>query len=282
MTKEILSLGELKNKALSFDRAEIRDVHVVKDQDDYLCKDIMGVWNIDKNLLACLAPKNYAVIQHKQATEALIDVISSLNIKSSAELQFSKNGIVLDLDFPDVKVELTDVGENFTSGIRIVNDYSNVLGLQIAPRLTRLVCSNGMLISEFIRANRIKWTEQLNMELESLVDNMIKEIISSDQRLSNVVSICMKDSIEWQTARLLAKELFKRKKFAKEILARTQVDSEGRINRWNFYNAVTEYATQSKGRLKPAMEAWFQNKAQKVLVTPFPELTEQLVQVVEN
>ena len=279
MTKEILSLAELKNKALSFDRAEIRDVHVIKEQDDYLCKDVMGVWNIDKNMLACLGPKNYAVIQHKHAVESLIDAITSLNIKANAELQMSKHGIHLNLDFPDVKVELSEVGESFTSGLHLVNDYS-LQGLTIAPRITRLVCSNGMVISQIIRAKRIRWSEQLKIELEGVVDNMLKEIISSDQRLVKMVSICMEDSVEWQTAKLLAKELFKRKKYAKEIMARCQMDSEGRINRWNFYNSITNFLGVSS--LKPALEAWFQNKAQAVLTTPFTDLTEQMVKVVEK
>ena len=81
----MLSLGELKNRAMSFDRAEIRDVHVMTEHEDYLVKDMMGVWNVDKNILACLAPKNYEVIHHKQATEALVDAITSLNIKDFRE-----------------------------------------------------------------------------------------------------------------------------------------------------------------------------------------------------
>src|SRR3989338_5509920 len=279
MTKEILSLAELKNKALGFDRADVRDVHVIKNQDDYLCRDVMGVWNLDKNVLACLAPKNYTVIQHREAAEALIEAITSLNIKANAELQTSKHGIFLDIDFPDVKVELTEVGESFTSGLHLVNDYS-LQGLIIAPRLTRLVCSNGMIISEIVRSKRIRWSEQLKVELEGVIDNMLKEIISSDQRLVNMVSICMRDSVEWQTAKLLAKELFKRKKYAKEIMARCTELHEGRVNRWQFYNSITSFLGVAS--LKPAVEAWFQNKAQKVMVTPFAQLTEDLVQVKEK
>ncbi len=279
MAKETLSLGELRNKALGFDRADVRDVHVIKNQDDYLCKDVMGVWNLDKNVLACLAPKNYTVIQHKEAAEGLIEAITSLNIKANAELQLSKHGIHLNIDFPDVKVELTEVGESFTSGLHLVNDYS-LQGLIIAPRITRLVCSNGMVISQVIKAKRIRWSEQLKVELEGVIDNMVKEIISSDQRLVNMVSICMRDSVEWQTARLLAKELFKRKKHAKEIMSRCTELNEGRVNRWQFYNAITNYLGVAS--LKPAAEAWFQNKAQMVLTTPFADLTEQMVKVVER
>ena len=279
MTDEKMSLAELRNKAMSFDRADVRDVHVIKNQDDYLCKDVMGVWNLDKNVLACLAPKNYTVIQHKEAAEALIEAITSLNIKATAELQPSKHGIYVDMDFPDVKVELTEVGESFTSGLHLVNDYS-LQGLIIAPRLTRLVCSNGMIISEIVRSKRIRWSEQLKVELEGVIDNMVKEIISSDQRLVNMVSICMRDSVEWQTAKLLAKELFKRKKYAKEIMSRCTELHEGRVNRWQFYNSITSFLGVAS--LKPAVEAWFQNKAQTVLTTPFAELTEQMVKVVER
>ena len=118
------------------------------------------------------------------------------------------------------------------------------------------------------------------MELEGVIDNMVKEIISSDQRLVNMVSICMRDSVEWQTAKLLAKELFKRKKYAKEIMSRCTELHEGRVNRWQFYNAITNFLGVAS--LKPAVEAWFQNKAQAVLTTPFADLTEQMVKVVER
>ena len=62
-----------------------------------------------------------------------------------------------------------------------------------------------------------------------------------------------------------------------EILARIRKGSDGRVNRWSFYNAITSYL--SVANLKPVLDAWMQNKAQKVLTTPFAELTEELVKV---
>jgi hypothetical protein len=93
MDEERIGLAELKNLAMGFDRAEMRDVHIVKDGEDYLSKRHMGVWNVDKNELACLAPKSYMVIQHRHAVECLVEAISSLNIKSQAELKQSKHCI---------------------------------------------------------------------------------------------------------------------------------------------------------------------------------------------
>jgi len=278
MDIETLNLAELKILALGFDRAEMRDVHIVKEGEDYLSKRHMGVWNIDKNELACLAPKSYTVIQHKHATECLIEAISSLNIKALASLKRSRHGIHIDFDFPESQFELSEVGESFTTGIRVVSDYSQVAGLMIAARVTRLACTNGMVVNDIVKPTRIKYTEQLTLTVEGLIDKVIRDIISNDRKLADMVSVCMADSVEWQAVKLLTKALFKKKKHVGEILSRLKHDDSGRVTRWDFYNAVTNYASSGL-RLKPEIDAWLQNKAQKVLKTPFGQLTEELVKV---
>jgi len=82
MGENKIGLAQLKSLAMGFDRAQMRDVHIVKDGEDYLSKRHMGVWNVDRNELACIAPKSYMVIQHRYATECLIEALSSLNIKA--------------------------------------------------------------------------------------------------------------------------------------------------------------------------------------------------------
>jgi len=47
-----IGLAQLKSLAMGFDRAQMRDVHIVKDGEDYLSKRHMGVWNVDRNELA--------------------------------------------------------------------------------------------------------------------------------------------------------------------------------------------------------------------------------------
>jgi len=187
MPNEIMGMAELKNKAIGFDRAEMRDVHIVKDGEDYLSKRHMGIWNIDKDELACLAPKSYMVIQHRYATEKLIEAITSLNIKAEALLKKSKHGIQIDFDFPESKFELTEVGESFTTGIRVVSDYSQVAGLVIAARVTRLACSNGMIVNDIVKPQRVRYTEELKITVEGLIDKIIKDIITNDDKLANLV-----------------------------------------------------------------------------------------------
>lgn len=276
MDIETLNLAELKILALGFDRAQMRDVHIVKDGEDYLSKRHMGVWNLNKGELACLAPKSYTVIQHRHATECLIEALSSLNIKAVAGLKRSRHGIHLDFDFPESRLELTEVGESFTTGIRVVSDYSQVAGLMIAARVTRLACSNGMVVNDIVKPTRIKYTEQLTLTFEGLIDKVIKDIINSDRKLAEMVRACMEDSVEWQAVKLLTKAMFQKKKHVGEILSRVRHDEDGRVTRWDFYNAITNYASLGL-RLKPEIDAWLQNKAQKVIKTSFGQLTEELV-----
>ena len=282
MAEEKIGLAELKNMSMGFDEAQMRDVHIVKDGEDYLSKKHMGVWNVDKNELACLAPKNYMVIQHRYAVEQLIEAITSLNIKAQAQLKKSRHGIQIDFDFPESKFELTEVGESFTTGIRVISDYSQVAGLVIAARITRLACSNGMIVNDIVKPTRVKYTEELKITVEGLIDKIIKDIITNDDKLANMVSICIKDSVEWQALRLLTKALFKKPKHVKEILSRVKLDDNGRVTRWNFYNAVTSYVSRWGTRLKPEVDAWLQNKAQKILKTPIAQLTEEMVKVEEE
>jgi len=281
MAEEKIGLAELKNMSMGFDEAQMRDVHIVKDGEDYLSKKHMGVWNVDKNELACLAPKSYMVIQHRYAVEQLIEAITSLNIKAKAQLKKSRHGIQIDFDFPESKFELTEVGESFTTGIRVVSDYSQVAGLVIAARITRLACSNGMIVNDIVKPTRVKYTEELKITVEGLIDKIIKDIITNDDKLANMVSICMKDSVEWQALRLLTKALFKKPKHVKQILSRVKLEN-GRVTRWNFYNAVTSYVSRWGTRLKPEVDAWLQNKAQKILKTPIAQLTEEMVKVEEE
>lgn len=279
MAEENMSLAQLKNLAMGFDRAQMRDVHVVKDSEDNLSKRHMGVWNTDRNELACIAPKSYMVIQHRYATECLIEALASLNIKAEAQLKKSRHGIQIDFDFPESKMELSEVGESFTTGIRVVSDYSQVAGLVIAARVTRLARSNGMIVNDIVKPKRTKYTEELKVTIEGLIDKIIRDIITRDEKLAHMVSQCMKDSIEWQALRLLTKALFKQRCHVKEILSRIKSEKDGRVTRWSLYNAVTNYVSRSGTRLKPQIDTWLQNKAQKILKTPMAQLTEELVRV---
>jgi hypothetical protein len=117
----------------------------------------------------------------------------------------------------------------------------------------------------------------LQVTVEGLIDKIIKDVITNDEKLASIVSVSIADSVEWEAVRLLAKALFKERGHVKGILARVKADDNGRVSRWSFYNAVTNYVSTSGSRLKPQIDAWLQNKAQRILATPIAQLTEELV-----
>ncbi len=272
---EKYTLAELRNVSLSFDRAEIRDLIAKNSQGVYDVLTHMQVWNIDKNTQACIATKNYSVIQHEHAANCVIDAITALNITSRAQVKMDKHRVQIDFDFPDAVIKLNDVGEQFSSGLRIVSDYSQVMGLVIYARVTRLACSNGMLVTDLVKKRRIKYGEEMTIALEGIIDKIIKEIITNDSLLSDMVSHCIKDSIEWQSLQLLVKALFRKPRHVRKIIARLDRNKKCH-SRWDLYNAVTHYCTNDE-RIKPTIDHWLQEKANLVLKTPFSELTEQLV-----
>jgi len=53
-----------------------------------------------------------------------------------------------------------------------------------------------MIVNDIVKPRRVKYTEELKVTVEALIDKIIKDIIASDDKLANVVSISMKDSTE--------------------------------------------------------------------------------------
>lgn len=128
--------------------------------------------------------------------------------------------------------------------------------------------------------NRIKWTDQLSVELEGIVDKLIHDIIAKDDVLAAVVSDCIKDSVEWKTMKLLLKHLFSRKSHIQRILQRLPRDKD-KISRWDLYNAVTSYATHDE-RLKPHVDTMLQNKANLILKKSYDELCDEAIPKLEE
>lgn len=267
-----MNLVELKSAAMSFDRARTRDLYVKADGMESLCRTHMQVWNEDKGTQACVAPKRYQVLQHRFVTEVLVDALTSFGMKADARLKQAGHGIQIDIDFPEQTIELTTVGEKFTAGIHVVNDYSKTQGLLIAPRVTRLACSNGMVVTEIVKPRRIKYSEELRVTVGTMMDQVLREIIDSDDKLQGVISACMKDSVEWSYATLFLRQLLCHKKHRNAVLGRLEHGKP--VTRWSLYNAITDYATHGE-RLKPSVETWLHNKANLLMKHSIAEVAEQ-------
>jgi len=266
-----MDMNELSQKAFQFDRAESRDVFVGDNENAE--KNYQAVYNIDKNEVACISSDRYNVVQHKHLVDSVREAISNLNIKATATVRNDGNRIFVDLSFPDSKLYVAK-GEEFFSGIRIINSYDKTTGVMILPFLKRLICSNGMVVNVgWVKEFNVSHSNKLAKDFEVSVDQMIKSMVEKNDKFKAMVNNCIGDSIEWEIMDSIINKLVDaRSKHIEAIKSKLKSNCKGTIpTRWDLYNAFTDYATHGQ-QLSPNIENWLQNKAQKVLITPLVEL----------
>jgi len=249
------------------DVAEEREVFIPTSGGDMKkAEDYKAIWNLSSNSLGCIASKGYHIIQHREVIKSLFTALKNLNINFTFNLKKDNHRIFMDIRFPDVKLYVDgEVGEEFIGGLRLVNSYDKTTGLLILPRLERLVCSNGMVVRKFVGGFTIRHNQKLILDFERLIERAMNDMINGCDKLKAMVSTCIADSIEWDAVETVLENLIFRKKHIEpifEIIKKKDV-----VTRWDIYNAVTQYATHST-QIKPSIEAWLQNKAEKLLETP--------------
>jgi hypothetical protein len=256
------------------DVAESRKVLIPSTSGENLIEadNYQAVWNLSKNSLGCIASRDYKIINHREVVKSLFEAINGLNIKFDYNLRTQGHRIFLDVAFPDtkllVKAKGLVKGEEFIGGIRLVNSYDKTTGLLILPRLCRVVCSNGMIMDNYITGYSIRHNQKLVESFSELIEKALVNMVNSCDTLKAVINECIEDSTEWQYVKIILKNLIHYKKHFLKILENLkEKHSEGaKLTRWDIYNSVTQYCSHNT-QLKPTIEALLQKKAQKLLAT---------------
>jgi hypothetical protein len=229
------------------------------------------VFNVTQNKKGCYASKGYNIIQHRETVQSLFEGLAGLNIKFVSKIKQQGHRIFVDAEFPDVPtIKLTQKGEEFAIGVRLINSYDKTTGLVVVPMVKRLVCSNGMVLKTFGEGIVMKHNASIAKAIAGKIEQCISKIINSHQNLQKMVNECIGDSIEWQMVEKIMQRLIGRKKHMDEIKSRMN-PANGMITRWDLYCAITNWATHGEA-LKPNVESWLQSKAEKLLRTPLVTL----------
>ena len=230
-----------------------------------------AIWNLSKNELGCIASKDYNIIQHREVVKSLITAIGNLNVEFNANVRQDGHRIFLDISFPKTSLYIEEVGEEFIGGLRLINSYDKTTGLLILPRLERVICKNGMVVKKFVKGYAIRHNQRLVQSFEGIVENTLRELVDSCDKFKAMVNGCIEDSVEWKLVEIIMENLIYRRKHIAGILEK--LEKKDKVTRWDIYNAITNYATHGE-QLKPNIENWLQNKAQKVLEKPLKVLCE--------
>jgi len=264
-------------------------------------KEYKGIYNVSKGKFCAAVVPYYNLIQHKEYFDAFASALDRLDIKYTMVIKQSGNRAFADIEFIDRNLKYDKLNEEFTTGIRLINSYDKSTGLHAMSRFTRLACTNGMILTRSEKTISVKHHSKIAKEIEGFVEKKINELISKYDDLREWVSTSMKDSVEWKVCCSIIEKLFKQLKHREEILKRLGIsivvvtdkktkkknvtyvldnkkDEKKKFNRWDIYNAVTNYLTYGE-QITPHIENLFHKQAEKLLVTPIVKLPKAKIQI---
>jgi hypothetical protein len=267
----------------------INDGGVVKEVKNY-----KGIYNVTKGEFCAAVVPHYNLVSHKEYFDSFAEAMSRLGMKYTMTLKQSGNRAFADIEFQGRNLKFDKLGEEFTTGVRLINSYDKTTGLNVIPKFTRLACTNGMILSRSEKTLSIKHHSKILAEIGAFVETRLATIIQKDAELQTWVSDSMKDSIEWLSCCRILQNLFEQPKHLEEILKRLEIDliyvkdkkskkpmysylwkseakKKDKINRWQLYNAITNYLTFGE-QITPHIEDQFHRKAEQILTTPFSKL----------
>lgn len=275
MDKKFANITEFKTCVMNLDRAIEKDVWTTEKGSTALADRTpkhKGIWNIDKKHLSCIATDKYKIIQHREAFEQLTDVLSELGIKFKGVLRDDGDRVSSEIVF-DGKL-IKDDSKGVQLGVRIVNSYDKSHSLFGELWAYRLVCSNGMVLGKAVGDIRFSRWHMGTIDVRKEMRNFLKLAIQSDNRLNDLISEAMVDSVEWDLAKKILEKLVGVKKY--RDLIQSELEVSGVKTRWDLYNAITNVATHGTD-LTSGVREWLQFRAQKVLTTDIMELPVQEV-----
>jgi len=281
MSEKFENATQLRQTIKSLDKAEEREVlsrpfKWQEPTDDLnVSEEHQGVWNLGTGKLACIASKRYKIIQHTDALQQLSEVLTTLNINCSGKVINERDRVTAEILFKDLHIDDGKLGIQL--GVRIINSYdcSRSLGGELIA--FRKVCTNGMIVG---RATGIsfKRTHIGNLDARAEMREFLKKAINGTEALKKFVSEAMAETLEWDLARRVLMKLIKVKSL-RELIIKNLEETEGKMTRWDLYNAITNVATHGEDISSNAFE-YLQRKAQDVLVEmPNPATDEEMVAI---
>lgn len=269
-----MNISEFRNEAKNFDRAYLDSVRVGNNVEPE--QNFRAVCNNSTRKTIAMVSDGYNLVQHEDMSNSVCDALQNLNIDAEvSKVGNAGNRIYVDITFPKSKLYV-NVGEEFVAGIRLVNSYNKQTGIMVLPHIMRLACKNGMTISVgWVKEFNVHHTEKLAQNFAGVIEQMLKDMISGNEKLKAMVNDCIGDSIEWALMdKIIAKLVDGRSKHIENItnLLKQKYAINGKIpTRWDCYNSFSDYATNGE-QIKPNVEYWLQSRAQKILMTPLIQL----------
>jgi len=259
-------LVELNQFGMGLDRAEARTVLTRKEGFEAIeTKEHKGIWNIDNHALACIAGKDYAIVQHDEVVKQFVEVLQTLGLNGTGHARNMRDKMEVKFLF-DGMDKVDDGEQGIKLGVRFVNSYNKTQCLHGELYAWRMVCSNGMMLGEAINGISLKRAHIGEIDVRKEIRNFIKTAIESSEKLKKLVSIAMEETLEWDYCKKILGVICHQKKYQDWLEERMQNlhDDGKQITRWDIYNMMTDLATHGD-EISFYVESYLQRRAQLFL-----------------
>lgn len=256
-----------------------------------------GIYNNQAKKLAQVVSKHYQIIQHRDAVQAIGEVLDEAGIKTTGFVKSFGNQIQGNLVFDNKGEAVKDPESGIKLGIRFLNSYNKSTSFRLELYGFRMICQNGMALGKAMKDVR-EVTFHMGEEktlpaLKEIVRRFVKNMVDNVSSLQHYIDECLIDTVEWENVGKLLEKLFQHRKHRDKIgdilgISFIEVEDkktkkksynyvlekEGKqkITRWDLYNAITDYASHND--LGLSVENRLQDTAQNVLRKPYDQLIE--------
>lgn len=237
-----------------------------------------GVWNETTNKLANIVSPSYAILQHSNFFEQVINGLDNAGVGGiSGEFTRLQGGnqFRMQVTFQDIEIaEPTKYRGTINPGALFTNSYDKSSSARGYGYFYRKVCGNGMILqhlikgADFSRNHVAKDEATLLQDMDHRVWEFAYVIAKSDEMVSNAISVSAERQLDFEArANIIPtlQSIVGAKKHADGIFEILDIkDTE--TTYWDVYNAFTDYATHND--LSVTVQDRIQSVAEMVLLTP--------------
>jgi hypothetical protein len=291
---KISSVSDLRELSLKLDEHVKTEAYIKKGENFEDAERWMWVWNIQKERIANSVSVGYQVIQHRDIFRTVSDALDNLNLNVQGRFDDFGDYARADIYFDTEKL-IDDKKDGIKLGIRVKNSNNKRSSFGLEMFAFRMICQNGMSIGDAIKG--IKTTQihygkdPIKLEdVQEMTVKFINRVINSSELLQKLVNESMADSVEWKRIEEIMLKLLKNTKYLKKICIELGIDVlnvvdpktkkisvvydyDGKINRWDLYNAITSIATHEQG-IKISTEKNLEETSKILLKDNFEKIIE--------
>lgn len=204
----------------------------------------------DQSVIFNIASSNYKIAQHQEVYDATLTALAGTGVKYTP-IRTTDQGrrMFAEFDLPTIKHDVKRVGDIINLRVGVHNSYDSSSGVRVEVYGHRLVCSNGLFVSDSFGRYYTRHIHGIDLDLieKAVVTgiaafkdkfcHMMEQYAETPVTETKVIEF-----IDYCTENKVIPIKYM-DSIRQNVTVRTGVDKMPVTNKWMLYNAVTEILT---------------------------------------